>query len=93
VAAKCQPLFCPGSLNRGFGRPSFIGKIQFNGPVVPSTFTAIDQPVLFYVDASQTPIIQFRSKGDFYVNSDQNVTLVGYELDCNAAPCAAIATQ
>ena len=23
----------------------------------------------------------------------QNLTLVGYELDCNAAPCAAIATQ
>jgi hypothetical protein len=71
------------------------GSVQFNVPVAPAgTVTSFDQPVLYFVDAGQSPEVQFFSTGaQFNSTVGQNLTLVGYELDCNAAPCSAIATH
>jgi hypothetical protein len=69
-------------------------QVQFNVIPPSGTVTIFDQPILYYVDAGQSPIIQFTSGvTNFNASAGQNLTLVGYELDCNAAPCAAIATQ
>jgi hypothetical protein len=81
----------------GFLRPSgnTTSQIQF---VVPATATVgnvafFNQPIQYYVDGGQSPQFIFTSGAAFNSSAGQNLTLVGYELDCNAAPCAAIATQ
>jgi hypothetical protein len=69
-------------------------QIQFSVIPPSGTVTVFDQPVLYYVDGGQGAVIQFTSGAtNFNSAAGQNLTLVGYELDCNAAPCAAIATQ
>jgi hypothetical protein len=77
-----------------------VGDVFLNVPVAP--FINISQyfgaPVTFYFDAGQIPLITVRSNGIFGDDPTvghglQEVTLVGYELDCTVAPCAAIATQ
>jgi hypothetical protein len=78
----------------GFVKSSNAAQIQFSVIPPSGTATIFDQPILYYVDGGQTPIIQFTSGvTNFNPAAGQNLTLVGYELDCNAAPCAAIATQ
>jgi hypothetical protein len=55
-----------------------------------------DQPVLFYVDASNSVTIEVIIAGGalFEGNGSSNsLTLIGYELDCTVAACAPIATQ
>jgi hypothetical protein len=53
---------------------------------------AVDQPVLVYVDAGQQPnAAVFLSSGTISTGSSV-VSVTGYLLDCNAAPCAAIAS-
>jgi hypothetical protein len=57
-------------------------------------FTLFDQPILSYVDAGQSPLVNISclSPG-FNSGVNQFLVLMGYELDCNAAPCAAIANH
>lgn len=53
-----------------------------------------DQPVLVYVDAGQTPVVVVNSNiVTFLADTGQVVTLTGYLLDCNAAPCSAIVSN
>jgi len=63
---------------------------------IPSSLlgTYFDQPVLFYVDSSSSFFVEVGVIGqNESVSGPNEVTLTGYELDCNAAPCAPIATQ
>ncbi len=54
----------------------------------------LDQPFLFYFDAGQVPTVDFVSfSANFSPGAGQTLTLVGYELDCAAAPCAPIANH
>jgi hypothetical protein len=52
---------------------------------------AFTQPILYYVDAGQSPVLVILS--NVSAQSGATLNLVGYELDCNAAPCAAIANR
>lgn len=78
-----------------FVNTATTSQIQFNVPpgnVGNASF--FDQPLLYYVDGGQSPVVIFTSGfTNFNPAAGQNLTLVGYELDCNAAPCAAIATR
>jgi len=56
--------------------------------------SVFDQPVLFYVDSMGSVSVEVFLLGGAVFTGDsvsQFVTLTGYELDCSAAPCAAIA--
>jgi hypothetical protein len=83
-----------------------VGFVSSTGPTSPVNFAfsaignaaLFDVPVLYYVDGGQSPVVQFSTcfvncGVAFNPNAAQNLTLVGYELDCNAAPCSAIATR
>lgn len=63
-------------------------------PVITSTtppvIAAVDYPVQFYIDASQTYVIELLYDGATGVGMAE-VSVTGYLLDCTAAPCAAIA--
>ncbi len=63
-------------------------------PAITSTTAPVivtfDQPVEFYIDASQTYIIEVLALGPTVVGLPE-VSVMGYLLDCTAAPCAAIA--
>jgi hypothetical protein len=64
----------------------------------PSTISAFDHPLLFYVDSGTSVQVQvsiFSNNGATFVggNAFQFVTLTGYELDCTVAACSPIATQ
>jgi hypothetical protein len=56
--------------------------------------TIYDRQILYYIDGGQTPLAVFTSTGTttvtFNSGLSQTMTLVGYELDCAAAPCTAI---
>jgi hypothetical protein len=80
----------PGTLNAFVTSTASTPPAQFN--VTPGAGALFDHTVVYYGDGGQSPIVQFSSNVAFNVGG-QNVTLVGYELDCNAAPCAAIATH
>jgi hypothetical protein len=57
----------------------------------PRTEAEFDQSVQFYVEATQAPVVNvFTPAANFAFL--QTLTLIGYELNCTAAPCAAIAT-
>jgi len=62
-----------------------------------SPISVFVQPVLFYVDASEsvTVALQDRTGTTHFLGADaaSQVTLIGYELDCSVAACAPIATQ
>lgn len=79
----------------GFVRDSqnTTSQMQFNVMPLNGTVAFFDQPVLYYVDGTHNPLIQFNSTANFNPAAGQNLTLIGYELDCNAAPCSPIATQ
>jgi hypothetical protein len=52
-----------------------------------------DQPVHFYVDAGQTFLVGLGTQGGGGLTGFiQSIALTGYLLDCNAGPCAAIAS-
>lgn len=75
-----------------------VGSVNFNVPIASSlgsgTTDVFDQPTLFYFDAGQTPQISFISDGTFAgAGRAFWLSLVGYELDCTAAPCSAMASQ
>jgi hypothetical protein len=53
---------------------------------------AFDQPVLLYIDSSNSVTILIGFVGAHF-SSLVNLTLIGYELDCTVAACAPIATQ
>jgi hypothetical protein len=85
-----------GSLNM-IGTPSVVvvnlsgprQGISFFAPFV-SNVSSFDQPVLLYFDSGESVgvgISLFATNFTF----DQNMTLIGYLLDCVASPCAAIA--
>jgi len=60
-------------------------------PIYPGP-SGFDQPVLFYVDSSNSAIVEILLTGAVFAGNSF-VTLTGYELDCTAAACAPIATQ
>ncbi len=69
-------------------------KVQFESfpvsPFIPGVFLgAFDQPVEFYVDSGQTPIVELHIGVSQLETFDP--TLVGYELDCTKVSCAPIA--
>jgi hypothetical protein len=70
---------------------------QFNVQAIPSAgnSTAFDLPAQSYVDAGQSPVVIVNCSGGVTFNpvAGQSLNLIGYELDCNAAPCAAIANH
>jgi hypothetical protein len=71
---------------------------EFFAPIPTAfLFTAFDQPILFYVDALQSPQVQVFIIGNSTAfagdSTSQFVTLMGYELDCSVSPCSPIATQ
>jgi hypothetical protein len=80
---------------------SIIATISTSGltsgisPITPQdTDITFDQPVLFYVDASNSVnVAVFLTGGQFSANGTEALTLTGYELDCTVAACAPIATQ
>jgi hypothetical protein len=87
-----QPAAVFATLGTSIGSPP----ISFNvPPPVGLNTTVFDQPVLHYLDAGEGPVTQFVTvaPGTFSAGATQQLTLVGYELDCNAAPCAAIANR
>ena len=54
--------------------------------------TAFDQPILLYVDAGDSPFVVVEAdNGTDPALSGGSLTLTGYLLDCNAAPCTPIA--
>jgi hypothetical protein len=56
----------------------------------PRTEAEFDQSVQFYVDETEAPVVNvFTPAGNFA--QVQSLTLIGYELSCTAAPCAAVA--
>lgn len=59
-----------------------------------STFQSFfDMPVHFYVDAGVSPTVSASTYGSVpFQTNNQVVSLSGYLLDCNVAPCAAIAS-
>jgi hypothetical protein len=69
-------------------------KVQFMSfpvsPFIPGVFLgAFDQPVQFYVDSGQTPMVEIHigvSQLDTF-----DPTLIGYELDCSKVSCAPFA--
>jgi hypothetical protein len=72
---------------------SISGPAFFNVPPGPAgTFLYFDQPTLYYFDAGQFLQVSIFSNVS-YSGINQQLTLIGYELDCTAAPCAAIANQ
>jgi hypothetical protein len=62
--------------------------IQFSAPTAGNV-AAFDQPVLYYVDAGQSAKVSISAP--FNPSASQFLSMVGYELDCNAGPCVAIA--
>jgi hypothetical protein len=67
------------------------GVISFFAPFALET-TAFDQPVLLYVDAGDRPHIVVEADNNTDpATAGGTLTLTGYLLDCNAAPCAATA--
>jgi hypothetical protein len=87
-----QPAGIFATLGTSLGSPAIL----FNVPPPVGLNTAVfDQAVLQYVDAGEGPIASFNAvaPGTFATGATQQLTLVGYELDCNAAPCAAIANR
>ena len=77
-------------LNNGSGLPvtTFFGALN-----PPALFTSFDHPVLAYFDSPQIIEVQVDLIGATFPsgNISEIVSLSGYELDCNAAPCAPIA--
>jgi hypothetical protein len=65
--------------------------VSFLEPYFDSrTEAEFDKTVQFYVDAGQAPIVYaFTPESNFAFV--QSLTLIGYELDCTASPCAEIA--
>jgi len=91
VEASSETNFAVGALVIG-------GQLSsgFSVAIAAPDFTAFDQAVLFYVDATNSVEVTIFLEGagaSFPVNSFQTVNLVGYELDCSAVACAPIATQ
>jgi hypothetical protein len=67
------------------------GVIEFFTPAINSlVVSAFDQPVHFYVDQNRSFSILSQCVGAAF--SSQALIVTGYLLDCNAAPCAAIAS-
>jgi hypothetical protein len=66
---------------------------DLSGPVIffSSTARRFDQSVLFYFDGGDTPGLLVSVSGASLFNILQVSTLIGYLLDCTAAPCAVIA--
>jgi hypothetical protein len=56
----------------------------------PRTEAEFDQPVQFYVDAGQAPLVTVFTPASNFAFV-QSLTLIGYELNCAAGPCKAIA--
>jgi hypothetical protein len=72
-------------------------QIDFNSPPTSNgTVAQFGQPLLCYFDAGQSPTVRLYSGGGSAAapfSGAQLLTLAGYELDCNAAPCAAISNH
>jgi hypothetical protein len=70
--------------------PGGVPRSQFFPPLNPAlNFTIFDQPVNFYVDQNQSVTVTVAANTDIM---DTNISVTGYLLDCNAAPCAAVAS-
>jgi hypothetical protein len=72
---------------KGGGSDAFSFLASYFGDRTEAEF---DQPVQFYVSAGKAPVVYaFTPASNFAFV--QSLTLVGYELDCTAGPCAAVA--
>jgi hypothetical protein len=66
----------------------------FNVPPGPAGgLVYFDQPILFYFDAGQFPQVNIFANLPLNETPITQLTLIGYELDCTSAPCAAIANH
>jgi hypothetical protein len=63
--------------------------ISFFAPFI-NTLSLFDQPVLLYFDGGESVGVSI-SVGSTNFIFDQNITLVGYLIDCVEGPCAPIA--
>jgi hypothetical protein len=75
------------------GASSYIGGIP-NAPIFSANIgIQFDAPTQFYVDQGNTLVVleSLGSPGVFYTPYPATVTVIGYLLDCLAAPCSAIA--
>jgi hypothetical protein len=73
------------------GQVNFFATVQ--GGFLP-TLVVIDQPILFYVDAGQNPIVNIQPTSGFEITTPtlaQSVNLSGYMVDCSTQPCSAMA--
>jgi hypothetical protein len=73
------------------GQVNFFATVQ--GGFLP-TLVVIDQPILFYVDAGQNPIVNIQPASGFEITTPtlaQSVNLSGYMVDCSTQPCSAMA--
>jgi hypothetical protein len=72
------------------GQVNFFATIQ--GGFI-ATLVVIDQPILFYVDAGQNPIVNIQPASGFDITTPalaQGVNLSGYMVDCSDHPCSAM---
>jgi hypothetical protein len=73
--------------------PGSLALTNFGLPIAAKA-SLFDQPVQVYYDAGQAPEVHLFiiGSGTFLsAANSQYAVMTGYELDCNAAPCAAIA--
>jgi len=71
-------------VNAGAGFSSFL-------PQFSTSLVRFDQPVQLYVNAGAAPQVIVLADSGFTRVSFGEITLIGYLLDCTAAPCAQIA--
>jgi hypothetical protein len=80
------------ALNFVLGNDNLLSNFFANPGNGPLGFMMFNQPVLFYVPSNGVFSVTVDSlTANIVGNAVVNAS--GYELDCNAAPCAAIATQ
>jgi hypothetical protein len=92
VGFSATPIGVSVLLNNGSG----LALSTFFAPILNSLrFTTFDQPVQAYFDPSNIIEVQVGILGATFPNPADSfsevITLTGYELDCSAAPCPAIA--
>jgi hypothetical protein len=78
-------------LPRVFGGNSTYLLVTYQGGGAVYNYFVIDQQVLKFYDAGQTPAVGLELGAAPNAGSDGDFNLTGYMLDCTTATCAAIA--
>jgi len=94
VQFNASPSYVEVQVGTGAFGANFLSAFFVSAPAGVFS-TVIDQPALFYVDASGVVRIAITGQGTTFAGASaaQFLTLTGYELDCTVAACAGIATQ